>query len=159
LKKLTVSLMSFAAITAGLSLTQALAQNGPPDPAQMVQMRVDRMNESLKLSKAQQKQVTSIYMDAQTANQSVMGGMREANQSLAAAIKSNDANAIAQAANTIGTLTAQVTVNNAKAEAAVYAQLTPDQQAKFQPNVGMGGGRGMGMGGGGGRGRGGPPQE
>jgi Spy/CpxP family protein refolding chaperone len=59
----------------------------------------------------------------------------------------NDTNAISQAANTIGTLTAQITVNNAKAEAAVYALLTPDQQARYQP-----------MGGGGGR-RGGPPQE
>ncbi len=63
--------MSFAAITAGLSLTQAFAQNGPPDPAQRVQMRVDRMNETLKFTKAQQKQVTAIYMDAQTANQTV----------------------------------------------------------------------------------------
>ena len=148
--------MSFAALTAGLSLTPALAQNGPPDPAQMVQMRVDRMNETLKLSKAQEKQVTTIYMDAQTANSSVMSGMREANQSLTAAIKSNDTNAMSQAANTIGTLTAQMTVNNAKAEAAVYAQLTPDQQAKYQP---MGGGMGRGMGMGGGGRRGGPPQE
>jgi Spy/CpxP family protein refolding chaperone len=160
LKKFTVSLMSFAAITAGLSLSPALAQNGPPDPAQMVQMRVDRMNENLKLSKAQQKQVTAIYMDAQTANQQVMGSMREANQALAAAIKSNDAGAMSQAANTMGTLYAQQMVNNAKAEAQVYAQLTPDQQSKYQPMVGggMGGGRGMGGGYGGGR-RGGPPQQ
>jgi Spy/CpxP family protein refolding chaperone len=160
-KKRIVSLLSFAAIIAGLSLSQAVAQNGPPDPAQMVQMRIERMNETLKLNKNQQKQVTAIYMDAQTANQSVMGGMREANQSLAAAIKSNDVNAMSQAANTIGTLTAQMTVNNAKAEAAVYAQLTPDQQAKFQPAVGgMRGGMGMGgPGGPGGGRRGGPPQE
>ena len=160
MKKLTVALLSFAALTAGLSPTPALAQNAPPDPAQMVQMRVDRMNEALKLNKAQQKQVTSIYMDAQTANQSVMGGMREAYQSLSAAIKSNDSNAMSQAANTIGTLTAQMTVNNAKADAAIYALLTPDQQAKYQPSAG---GRGMGMGmggpGGGGGRRGGPPQE
>lgn len=163
MKKLTVSLMSFAAITAILSPTPAIAQNGPPDPAAMVEMRVERMNEMLKLSKAQQKQVTAIYMDAQTANQSIMGGMREANQAIAAAIKSNDTNAMSQAANVIGTLTAQMTVNNAKAEAAVYAQLTPDQQAKYQPNAGgmRGMGMGMGPGGNGGPGgrRGGPPQE
>jgi Spy/CpxP family protein refolding chaperone len=158
LKKLTVSLLSFVAISAGLSLSQAIAQNGPPDPAEMVQMRVDRMNETLKLNKTQQKQISAIYMDAQTANQTVMGGMREANQSISAAIKSNDTNAMSQAANTIGTLTAQMTVNNAKAEAAVYALLTPDQQAKYQPSAG--GMRGMGMGGPGGGGRrGGPPQE
>ena len=146
----TIRFVSLATITAGLAITQAFAQNGPPDPAQRVQMRIDRMNEELKLSKAQQKQISDIYMAAQTSNQSVMGGMREANQSLAAAIKSNDANAMSQAANTIGTLTAQMTVNNAKAEASVYAALTPDQQAKYQPAVGgMGGGMGMGGGGGG----------
>ena len=146
--------MSFAAVAAGLSLPQAFAQNGPPDPAEMVQMRVDRMNESLKLTKAQQKQVTQIYMDAMTANQSVTGGMREARQSLTTAIKSNDTNAMSQASNTIGTLTAQMTVNNAKAEAAIFALLTPDQQAKYQPMAGgMGGGMGMGGPGGGGGGR------
>jgi Spy/CpxP family protein refolding chaperone len=139
LKKITIHLMSLAAIAAGLSVMPALAQNGPPDPAQMVQMRIDRMNEELKLTKAQQKQITGIYMDAQTANQSVMGGMRTAREALVAAIKSNDTNAMSQAANTIGTLTAQTTVNNAKAEAAVYAALTPEQQAKYTPSAGMGG--------------------
>ena len=139
MKKITIHLMSLAAIAAGLSVMPALAQNGPPDPAQMVQMRIDRMNEELKLTKAQQKQITGIYMDAQTANQSVMGGMRTAREALVAAIKSNDTNAMSQAANTIGTLTAQTTVNNAKAEAAVYAALTPEQQAKYTPSAGMGG--------------------
>lgn len=160
MKKITIHLLSLAAITAGLSLTQAIAQEGRPDPAQMVQMRVDRMNDELKLTKAQQKQITGIYMDAQTANQSVMGNMRTAQEALVAAIKANDTNAMTQAANTVGSLTAQVTVNNAKAEAAVYAALTPDQQSKFQPRVG--GGMGMGYGGGqggGGRRRGGQPQQ
>ena len=77
-----------------------------------------------------------------TGNQSVTGGMREANQAITAAIKTNDTAAMSQAANTIGTLTAQMQVTNAKAEAAVYALLTPDQQSKYQP----GGMRGMGMG-------------
>ncbi len=157
MKNRTARLISFATITAALALTQAWAQNGPPDAAEMVQMRVDCMSENLKLNKTQQQQVKAIYMDAQKANQEVMGGMREANQAITAAIKSNDTNAMSQAANTIGTLTAQMTANNAKAEAAVYALLTSDQQAKYQP---MGGGmRGMGMGQGGGRRGGPPPQE
>jgi Spy/CpxP family protein refolding chaperone len=139
LKKITIHLMSLAAMAAGLSIMPALAQNGPPDPAQMVQTRIDRMNEELKLTKAQQKQISGIYMDAQTANQTVMAGMRTARETLVAAIKSNDTNAMSQAANTIGTLTAQTTVANAKAEAAVYAALTPEQQAKFTPSAGMGG--------------------
>ena len=159
--KKTIHILSLAALGAGLSLTQAVAQEGRPDPAQMVQMRVDRMNDELKLSKTQQKQIAGIYTDAQSANQSVMGSMRTAQQTLIAAIKSNDTNGMTQAANTIGQLTAQVTVNNAKAEAAVYAALTPDQQAKYQPRAGggMGMGMGMGMGAPGGRRRGGPPQE
>ncbi len=85
--------------------------------------------------------------------------MREANQALTAAIKSNDANAMSQAANTIGTLTAQSRVNDAKADAAVYALLTPDQQSKFQPSAGGMFGGGMGGQGGGGRRRGGAPQQ
>jgi Spy/CpxP family protein refolding chaperone len=158
LKKITIHFLSLAAITAGLFLTPAIAQQGRPDPAQMVQMRVDRMNEDLKLSKAQQKQITAIYTDAMTANESVQGGMRTANEALVASIKSNDTAAMSQAANTVGTLTAQMTVNNAKAEAAVYAALTPDQQAKYTPRAG--GGMGMGYGGGqGGRRRGGQPQQ
>ncbi len=158
MKKTTTFLLSLAAITAGLPLTQALAQEGRPDPAQMVQMRIDRMNEELKLTKAQQKQITAIYMDAQTANQSVMGNMRTANEAMVAAIKANDVNAMTQAANTVGTLTAQMTVNNAKAEAAVYAALTPEQQAKFTPRASGGMGYYGGGGGGGNRRRGGPQQ-
>jgi len=156
--KITGTFIRSAAITAGLSLSCALAQ-GPPDPGEMVQMRVDRMSDVLKLNKDQQKQISAIYTDAVTANQQLMVKMRDANQSLAQAIKSNDSNGIIQAANTIGTLTAQMTVNNAKAEAAVYALLSPDQQAKYQPGRGMGRGMGMGMGGPAGRGRRGPPEQ
>jgi len=159
LRKPLVNLMSIAAIAAALSVAPAVAQNGPPDPAQMVDMRVERMNENLKLNKDQQKKIKSLYMDAQKANMEVMGGMREANQAIAAAVKNNDTSAMSQAANTIGTLTAQVTVNNAKAEAAVWAVLTADQQAKYQPMVGGMGGMGMRGGMGGGNRRGGPPQE
>jgi len=151
--------MSIAAIAAALSVAPAVAQNGPPDPSQMVDMRVERMNENLKLNKDQQKKIKSLYMDAQKANMEVIGGMREANQAIAAAVKNNDTSAMSQAANTIGTLTAQMTVNNAKAEAAVWAVLTPDQQAKYQPMVGGMGGMGMRGGMGGGNRRGGPPQE
>jgi Spy/CpxP family protein refolding chaperone len=160
LKRSLTQVLGFAALAAGLTLPQAVAQNGPPDPAEMIQMRVDRMNDNLKLSKDQQKKIKQIYTDAQKQNQEVAGGMREANQAIAAAIKTNDTSAMSQAANTIGTLTAQMTVNNAKAEAQVYAALTPDQQSKFQPMMGGGMGRGMGGGGfGGGQRRGGPPQE
>jgi len=60
------------------------------------------------------------------------------------AIKSNDANGVATASAQIGTLTGQMTANTAKADAAFYATLTPEQQAKYTPAGGGFGGRGFG---------------
>jgi Spy/CpxP family protein refolding chaperone len=135
----------------------AVAQDRP-DPAAMIQARIDRIGETVKLTGAQKKQATQIFTDAMTANQTVMASMRESQTALVAAIKANDAAAMEKAANAMGALQAQTTLNNAKAEAAFYATLTPDQQSKYTPGVG-GMGRG-GFGGGGGRqGGGAPPQE
>jgi Spy/CpxP family protein refolding chaperone len=50
---------------------------------------------------------------------------------LSSAIKTNDTAAIDQAAATIGNLTAQMISNHAKAQAAFFQILTPDQQAKM----------------------------
>jgi Spy/CpxP family protein refolding chaperone len=125
----------------------------------MVQRQVERLTQTLTLNSAQQAQATTIFTSAQTANQSVMASLRDARTALTAAIKANDAGAIATASNTIGTLTGQMTANTAKADAAFYATLTADQQAKFTPG---GGGFGAGFGGPGARGprgRGGSPQQ
>jgi Spy/CpxP family protein refolding chaperone len=146
-----VKFITFGVICAGL----ALAQRTAPDPAAMVQRQVEHLSQSLSLTPAQQAQATTIFTASQTANQSVMSSLREAHTSLAAAIKSNDANAIASLSTQIGTLTGQTTANTAKADAAFYAILTPDQQAKYTPGGGGFGGRGFG---GPQRGRGGPQQ-
>ena len=82
--------------------------------------------------------------------------MRTAHDSLKAAIQKNDAAGIEQAANTIGSLTTQMTVAHAKAQAALLPDAPhPDQQTKMNEleskHHGMGmRGRGFGHGGPGG---------
>jgi Spy/CpxP family protein refolding chaperone len=151
--KQTLKYITFGVICAGI----ALAQRTPPDPAAMVQRQVERMTQTLALTSAQQAQATALFAAAQTANQAVMTSLRQAHTSLAAAIKSNDLNAIATLSAQIGTLTGQTTANSAKADAALYSTLTPDQQAKYTPSGGFGG---RGFGGPGGPQRGArPPQQ
>ena len=151
--KHTLKYITFGVICAGV----VLAQRTPPDPAAMVQRQVERFTQALTLTSAQQAQATTLFTAAQTANQSILTNLRQARTSLAAAIKSNDANAIATLSAQIGTLTGQTTANTAKADAAFYATLTPEQQAKYTPNSGFGG-RGPGGPGGSPRVRGGAQQ-
>jgi Spy/CpxP family protein refolding chaperone len=70
--------------------------------------------------------------------------LQAAHQSIGDAVKANDTAAIDQAATTIGNLTAQSTAIDAKANAAFYRILTPDQQAKFATSPGPGRGPGPG---------------
>jgi Spy/CpxP family protein refolding chaperone len=142
--KRTLKYLTFALLCAGL----ALAQRTPPDPAAMAQRMVEHLTQTLSLTSAQQAQATTIFTSAHTANQSVMAGLRQAHNSLAAAVKSNDANAISTLSAQIGSLTGQAAANTAKADAAFYAILTADQQAKYNPSGGFGG-RGFGGPGGG----------
>jgi Spy/CpxP family protein refolding chaperone len=110
---------------------------------------VEHFTQALSLTSAQQSQATPLFTAALTANQTIMASLRQAHTSLEAAIKSNDSNAIVTLTAQIGTLTGQSMANTAKADAAFYALLTPDQQAKYTPNTGFGG-RGFGGPGGGG---------
>ena len=151
--KHTVQFITLGAICAGL----ALAQHTPPDPAMMAQRQVEHLTQRLSLTSAQQAQATTLFTDAQTANQSIMTNLRQAHTALAAAIKSNDTNAISTLTTQIGTLTGQMMANTAKADAAFYATLSPDQQAKYTPGAGFGGGFGGGFGRGGRGPR--PPQQ
>ncbi|HKE30711.1 MAG TPA: Spy/CpxP family protein refolding chaperone, partial [Candidatus Angelobacter sp.] len=57
--------------------------------------------------------------------------MKTAHQNLETAIKNNDQSGITQASNAIGNLIAQMTAAHAKAQAAFYQILTPDQQTKM----------------------------
>ncbi len=104
---------------------------GPPTPAMRVQHRVQFLTTMLSLNAAQQQQATTIFTNAATAEENVHGSMKTARQDLQAAVKANDAAAIEQAAAAIGSLTAQLTTTAAKANAAFYQLLSPDQQNKL----------------------------
>jgi len=103
----------------------------PPDPAQMVQHRVNFLAEKLGLSPAQQQQATTIFTNAATNEKPSHDQMKAAHESLQSAVTKNDSAAIDQAANSIANLMAQSISAHAKAEAAFYQTLTPDQQAKY----------------------------
>jgi Spy/CpxP family protein refolding chaperone len=132
----------------------ALAQNvNPPDPATMAQHHIDFLTKQLSLTAQQQQQATTIFSAVANNAKATHEQMRTAHDSLKAAIQKNDAAGIEQAANTIGNLTTQMTVAHAKAQAAFYQTLTPEQQTKMndlESHHGMGRGHGFGHGGPGG---------
>ena len=140
---LTRLLPAFALATA-----LAFGQNsaGVPNAANRVQHRVGVLTTLLNLTAAQQQQAATIFTNAATANASVRASMKSARQSLTAAVRNNDSATIEQVSATIGNLTAQTTSNQAKADAAFYQILAPDQQAKlaqFESQGRAGFGRGM----------------
>ncbi|MGZ4828962.1 MAG: Spy/CpxP family protein refolding chaperone [Candidatus Angelobacter sp.] len=121
-------------VTAFLALASvfAVAQHGnPPDPTKMAQHHIDFLTKQLSLTTQQQQQATTIFSEVANNAKGVHEQMRTAHDSLKAAIQKNDAAGIEQAANTIGNLTTQMTVAHAKAQAAFYQTLTPEQQTKM----------------------------
>lgn len=130
------------------ALVFAQGRGNPPDPATFVQHRVDRLTTLLSLNSTQQQQATTIFTNAATAENSLRTSLKTAHQSLQEAVQKNDSASIDQASATIGNLTAQMTSAQAKADAAFYQILTPDQQTKFTQAESQGGfGRGRGPGG------------
>ena len=132
-----------AAISAGLAMAQG--SGAPPDPQQIIQMRVDRLASSLSLTDAQKAKATTIFTDSLNAVEALQPDLRSNRQALADAVKKNDTAAITTLSVTSGVLSGQLTAINTKAEAAFYAILTADQQAKYdaQPH-GFGGPMGPG---------------
>jgi Spy/CpxP family protein refolding chaperone len=121
-------------VTAFLALASvfAMAQHGnPPDPAKMAQRHLDFLTKQLSLTTQQQQQASTIFSEAANNAKTNHGQMRTAHDSLKAAIQKNDSAGIEQAANTIGNLTTQMITSHAKAQAAFYQTLTPDQQTKM----------------------------
>jgi Spy/CpxP family protein refolding chaperone len=148
-------------VTAVLALASvfAMAQHGnPPDPGKMAQRHLDFLTKQLSLTPQQQQQASTIFSEAATNAKATHDQMRTAHDGLKTAIQKNDSAGIQQAANTIGNLTTQMITAHAKAQAAFYQTLTPDQQAKMNEleshrGMGMRGhgwGRGFGHGGPGG---------
>jgi Spy/CpxP family protein refolding chaperone len=139
-------------LISGFITTVAMAQpaHTPPDAATIAQHRVQSLTNFLGLNSSQQAQATTIFTNAATANAAVNASLKTERQSLETAIQTNNSASIDQITAAIGGLTAQVTSNDAKADAAFYLILTADQQAKFSKTLGRGFGP---MGGAFGRGR------
>lgn len=136
-----------AALSAALVLAQPRPRDGggppgpPPDPATMIQNRVNHLTTLLSLTAAQQAQATTIFTNAFNSSQSIQSSLQTDRQSLGDAVKANNSVSIDQIAANIGTLQGQITAINSKADAAFYALLTADQKAKFDalPHGGPGG--------------------
>jgi Spy/CpxP family protein refolding chaperone len=121
--------VAFVALTAISTFGQGLPQ--PPSPAQRAQHQVKYLTALLSLTTAQRQQATAIYTDSATAEESVHQSLKSAHESLRTAIKNNDAASIDQASNALAQEIAQSTSTKAKADAAFYQILTPDQQTKL----------------------------
>lgn len=134
-------LLLTGAFGASLMSGQTTTTPTPPNPTAIAQRRVNFLTKRLALTAAQQQQALTIFTTSATSNTAVQTSLRSARQSLRTAVQNNDVNGIDQASNTIGTLTAQLTSNNAKADAAFYQILTPDQQTKMTQSEGRGFGR------------------
>lgn len=123
-----LKVLPFLALAGVLAAAQ---HRNPPDPAQMLQHHVDMLTRRLSLTTQQQQQATSIFTEAENNSKTVRDQMHAAHESLHAAVKKNDTAAIEQISNSIGNLTAQQTMAHAKAMAAFFQTLTPEQQTKL----------------------------
>jgi Spy/CpxP family protein refolding chaperone len=118
-------------VCAAVFATFAQTQHTPPSAADIASHRVKTLTTLLNLTSAQQQRATTLYTNTATAEQSILQRDRSTRESLHAAIKNNDATTIDQISSSIGQSTAQLTSIRAKADAAFYQILTPEQQAKF----------------------------
>ena len=130
MKKILIAIA--AAFLAATVLVLSAQMDKGHDPAQRIQHRVEHLTQELGLTSAQQQQATTIFTNAIASQKSIHDQMRAAHESLKAAVQKNDSTAIDQTSSTIGSLTAQMTSAHAKAQAAFYQILTPDQQSKLK---------------------------
>jgi Spy/CpxP family protein refolding chaperone len=132
-----------------LFLSAALlgGQTAPPTAAEFAQRRVSHLTEMLSLNATQQSEAKTIFSNEANSTVNLHTSMASARKALQTAVETNDSGAIAAQATQIGNLTAQETQARATAEAAFYALLNAEQQAKFKETMNRGpGGRGPGHG-------------
>lgn len=125
------TLLKVTAVLVLASVFAAAQPGNPPDPAKMAQRHLDFLTKQLSLTPQQQQQASTIFSEAANNAKTTHDQMRTAHDSLKAAIQKNDTAGIEQAANTIGNLTTQMITAHAKAQAAFFQTLTPDQQTKM----------------------------
>ena len=115
----------------------------PPDPAQMIANHmaanhVTQLTTLLELNSGQQGQATSIFKAEQSAVFGLMKRLLAANTALQTAVDNNDIAGITTHAYQIGSLTGQQVEAHAKADAAFYGILTPEQRAKYKQSKPVG---------------------
>jgi Spy/CpxP family protein refolding chaperone len=120
-----------AGLFTGHVFAQASRDGTLPDPQTMALRRVDRLARELSMTDAQKTNATTIFTDAYTASQSIRSDFQSNRQALSEAVKKNDTTAIDSLSIVSGTLDGQMIAVDSRAEAAFYAILTADQQAKY----------------------------
>lgn len=143
-----ISVLAGALAFAAQAQMRGFGAGQPMDPEKMIQARVDRLAQALSLSESQKAQALKIFTDAQLAAERYRQDMQTARQALLTAVKANNIAGIDSAARDIGAATTEITSVEARAEAAFYALLTPDQKQKYDQMPGRGrmpGGVGPGM--------------
>ena len=120
-----------ALLTIVLVAALALAQAGPPAPADQAQHRVKFLTTLLSLNSAQQQQALTIFTSEASAESALHDSMKSAHVTLNTAVTNNDQPGIDQAASTIGQLMGQSVALHAKAEASFLQTLNPEQQSKM----------------------------
>jgi hypothetical protein len=149
-----IALLSAAAIPAqgpihdlggGFGTASGTGTTNPPDVATLVAREVAFLTNLLTLTTSQQSQATTIFTSELNSITPLKTTISTAQTALTTAIKANDTAGITTQASTIGTTQGQITLIQAKADAAFYALLTSAQQAKLTdfgdvfPGMGPGG--------------------
>ncbi len=147
MKKIATVTILTLAVAVGILVAQQTAPT-PPSAEQRVQHHIQFLTDALSLTSSQQAQATTIFTAAATSEDGQRAAMKSAHDALQAAIKANDSAAIDAAAKNIANLMAQFISTQAKAQAAFYQILTPEQQSK-RGALGGPGMHGMGRGPGG----------
>ena len=118
-------------LIAAAVLSTALAAGSMAQNAVHPHDYLQHMTAKLGLNTEQQSQAAAIFKNAQATESSLHATMRMTGQALRDAEKSNNPAGMEQLAATIGNLTTQMTLAHAKAHAAFYQILTPEQRAAF----------------------------
>lgn len=141
----TNRVLLMTALSAALVLAQGRpggrGERTPPDPQQMIEMRVNRLGNYLTLTDDQKTRATTIFTEAHAAGTNARTSMQETREQLAAAVKENNTASIDRLATTLGGLSGQLTAIDAKAQAAFYGLLTAEQKTKYDQRPERGAGR------------------
>ncbi|HXY09432.1 MAG TPA: Spy/CpxP family protein refolding chaperone [Terriglobales bacterium] len=120
-----------AIVAAMISLPLSAQTPAPPSAGEMAHHQVKTLTALLNLTSVQQEQANEIYANAAKAEQTWLEAERKAREALRAAAKNNDASTIDHVSAALGQSMARSTAIRAKADAAFYQILTPEQQSKL----------------------------